>query len=137
MINAFLTWLGSLLGGPFAKAAVDAYKAKLDAASSRDARAADLAGKAIDAEIDGRREAAKVRAAEGAWGPTGIIMFGFGLVTLAYYGKVVVWDVMLGWGTTDAIRGAVGEWMNTIIVALFGSGTATALARMALTKFGR
>lgn len=137
MINMVLTWLGSLLGGPFAKAAVEIWKTKLELQGSQDAKAADLAAKAIDAEIDGRREAAKVRAAEGAWGPTGIIMFGFGLVTLTYYGKVVVWDVMLGWGTTDAIRGAVGEWMNTIIISLFGSGTATALARMALSRFGR
>lgn len=136
-MTMILSWLGSLLGGPFARAAVEAYRAKLDAANSRDAKSADLAIKAIDAEIDGHRVAAQVRAAEGAWGPTGLIMFGFGMVTLAYYGKVVVWDVMLGWGTTDAIRGAVGEWMNTIIIALFGSGTATSLVRMALTRFGR
>jgi hypothetical protein len=132
-----LTWLGNLLGGPFAKAAVDAYKARLDVQNSSDARAADLASKAIEAEIDARRSAVEVRKAEGAWGPIGIIMFGFGVVTLAYYGKVVVWDVMLGWGSTDAIRGAVGEWMNTIIISLFGSGTVTAVARMALTRLGR
>jgi|GEM_PF-3491933 len=31
MSSAFLVWLGNLLGGPFARAAVDAYRAKLAA----------------------------------------------------------------------------------------------------------
>ena len=31
MLSAFLAWLGNLLGGPFARAAVDAYRTKLAA----------------------------------------------------------------------------------------------------------
>ena len=136
-MSAILAWLGSLLGGPFARAAVDAYRAKLDAANSRDAKSADLAIKAIDAEIDGRRVAAQVRAAEGAWGPTGILIFGFGAVVLIYFAKVVVWDIVLGLGSTDPIRGDVAQWVNTILTWLFGSGTTLAVARMALTRLGR
>ncbi len=132
-----LAWLASLLGGPVVNGLISAYKARLEAENNAGARAADLAGKAIEGEIAARKSAAEIRKAEGAWGPTGLVLFGFGAVTLAYYGKIVVWDVMLGWGSTEAIRGAVAEWMNTIIIALFGSGTITSVARMALLRLGR
>ena len=42
-----LKWLGGLLGGPFAKAAVDAYKAKLTACNNSEKIAADLAGREL------------------------------------------------------------------------------------------
>jgi hypothetical protein len=41
-------------------------------------------------------------------------------IFVAYFGKVVVWDVMLGLGVTDPIRGNVGEWMALIAAFLFG-----------------
>ena len=43
MAGAILGWLGNLLGGPFAKAAVDAYRAKLSAENTSEKIAADLA----------------------------------------------------------------------------------------------
>lgn len=46
--------------------------------------------------------------------------------------KVVVWDIVLGLGTTDPIKGQVAEWANTIIYSIFGSGTALAVGRMTL-----
>lgn len=131
------TWLASFLGGPLINGLITAYKARLDAAGTRDAKAADLAHAAISAEIETRRQAAEIRKAEGPWGPTGILMFGFGLVVLIYVGKVVVWDIVLGLGTTDAIRGPVAAWVDTIIQWLFGSGTVLAVARMAMTRLGR
>jgi hypothetical protein len=45
------TWLASLIGGPVITALINAYKAKLDAANTRDRIAADLAAKEIEAEI--------------------------------------------------------------------------------------
>lgn len=46
-----LAWLGSLIGGPIVKGLIDGYKAKLEAQNDSDRIAADLAGKAIEAEI--------------------------------------------------------------------------------------
>jgi hypothetical protein len=46
--------------------------------------------------------------------------------------KVIVWDIVLGLGTTDPIRGQVAEWANTIILSIFGSGTVLAAGKMAL-----
>ena len=45
------TWLASFLTGPIVKGVLDGYKAKLAAANDSDRIAADLAGKAIEAEI--------------------------------------------------------------------------------------
>ncbi len=44
--------------------------------------------------------------------------------------KVVIYDVVLGWGTTDAIHGQVADWMNVIIASLFSSSTVLAVAQL-------
>ena len=47
-----------------------------------------------------------------------------------YIWKVVVWDIVLGLGTTDPIRGQVADWANTIIWSIFGSTGVAALGKM-------
>lgn len=46
------TWLARLLSGPVVTGLVNAYKAKLDAATTRERIAADLAAKETEAEIE-------------------------------------------------------------------------------------
>lgn len=53
---------------------------------------------------------------------------------VGYEWKVYVWDAMLGWGTTDAVKGQVAEWGNTVWYFLFGTPTIMALGKM---WFGR
>lgn len=57
--------------------------------------------------------------------------------------KVVVVDIVIGpgcvfgacWnGLTDPIRGQVADWGNTIIVSIFGSGTAVTLSKMIMAN---
>lgn len=48
--------------------------------------------------------------------------------------KVIVYDKMLGWGTTDPIGGQVAEWGNTVWYFLFGSPTVIGLGKL---WFGR
>lgn len=127
----------SFLGGPLINGLLGAYQKKLDAAGSRDGRAVELAKAEIEAEIETRRQVSEIRRAEGPWGPTGLLMFGFGLVALMYFGKCVVWDTMLGWGTTPAIRGITSETFGTIVQWLFGSGTVLSVSRMLATRLGR
>jgi hypothetical protein len=47
--------------------------------------------------------------------------------------KVVVYDKVLGLGTTDAITGDVGTWAGVIITTYFGGRTIEKVARI----FGR
>jgi hypothetical protein len=48
--------------------------------------------------------------------------------------KVVVWDIVLGIGTTDPIRGQVADWANVIIPSIFGSTTAVTVGKMVLSR---
>ncbi len=50
IFTSILTWLGNLLGGPFAKAAIDAYRAKLSAENTSQKVAADLAARELAVE---------------------------------------------------------------------------------------
>jgi hypothetical protein len=76
------------------------------------------------------------------------LLVGFATPFVIFIWKVVVVDIVIGpghihlpfmsdfiWkGETDAIRGQVGDWGNTIIAFLFGSATTVALGKM---WFGR
>src|ERR1700694_5923622 len=63
-----LKWLASFLTAPIINGFIEAYKARLSADNSHDRAAADLAAKAIAAEIDARKSAdALLTAEQGRW----------------------------------------------------------------------
>jgi hypothetical protein len=61
-----------------------------------------------------------------------VILFAIPLV--AFEWKVVVYDKILGWGSTPELKGNVSEWAQTVIYFLFGAPTALSIGRM---FFGR
>lgn len=112
------SWLASFLTGPLLGKALDAYKAKLAAGNTTDKIAADLAARELvvqQAEITAQTQ---LRIAEiGHWTePDHIASYVF----VAYLAKVVVWDTMLGLGSTPAIHGEVANWLGMIAMFLFG-----------------
>jgi hypothetical protein len=116
-------------GGPLINGLIAGYKAKLTATQTSEALAADLAAQRIAAEIESRREARTIIVAEqGRW-YTALPRPLFALIVLIYVGKVVLWDSVLGWGSTPAIGGAVGEWMGWIVAAYFGGRTVEKVAQ--------
>jgi hypothetical protein len=77
-------------------------------------------------------ENARVRGLQvigGSW-ILSFLTLGFALPWVGYEAKVVVWDTMLGWGSTPAIHGDVAGWATTIITCLFGSGTVLSAGHM-------
>lgn len=128
MLATILTWLGGLLGGPFARAAVDAYKAKLDADNSQDRISADLAARELQVQQAEIAAQTQLRIAEiGHWyTPDNLAAYIF----VVYVAKVVVWDTMLGLGTTDPVRGNVGDWLGLIAAFLFGKRGIENVARI-------
>src|ERR1039457_6294638 len=122
MFATVLGWLGNLLGGPFAKAAVDAYRAKLTAENTSEKIAADLAARELDVESRERELATQVVIAEqGRWYtalPRPLFAFAF----IIYVWKVVVWDRVLGLGSTPALAGDVAQWAMIVLTAYFGGG---------------
>lgn len=133
MLATILGWLGKLLGGPFAKAAVDAYRAKLDAENTSEKIAADLAARELGVEQRERELAAQVTIAEqGRW-YTALPRPLFAAAFVIYVWKVVVWDKVLGaWtqGSTDPLSGDVAQWAVIVLTAYFGGRSLEKVARV-------
>lgn len=64
------------------------------------------------------------------------LVVGFALPFMIYEWQCIVYDIIWMHGTTatDAIKGNLADWGNTIIISLFGSGTVVTMAHM---YFGR
>ena len=124
-----LQWLASFLSGPIVNGLIAAYKARLDAESSHDRIAADLAASAIAAEIEARKSAdALIMAEQGRW-YTAIIRPLLALPVIVFMWKVIVWDKVLGLGTTDALSGDVAAWSGAIVTTYVGGRSLEKIAR--------
>ena len=125
-----LAWLASLIGGPITSGLIEGYKAKLDAANTHDRIAADLAAKAIEAQIAARQQASAIIIAEqGRW-YTAIIRPLLALPIIIYFWKVIVWDKVLDLGATDPLTGMVSDWAGTIVTAYVGGRTIEKVANV-------
>jgi hypothetical protein len=134
MFTAILGWLGNLLGGPFAKAAVDAYRARLSAENTSEKVAADLAARELSVEQRERELATQIVIAEqGRWYtalPRPLFAFAF----ILYVWKVVVWDKVLALGSTDPLNGDVAQWAMIVLTAYFGGRSLEKVARILARK---
>jgi hypothetical protein len=129
-----LQWLASFLTAPIINGFIDAYKARLAAENSQDRTAADLAAKAIEAEIEARESAdALMTAEQGRW-YTAIIRPLLALPVVIFMWKVIVWDKVLGLGSTDALMGDVATWSGAIVTTYVGGRS---LEKIAKTIWGR
>lgn len=115
-----LQWLASLLAPQIVGGIIDAYKAKLAAGNTEDRIAADLAGKALDVEARSREADRLLLTAEQGHWATRWVRPVWAAPFVIYTWKIVVWDICLGWGSTDAIRGDVANLMLIIAGAYFG-----------------
>jgi len=118
------------LGGPLLNNLLGAYKARLENASGQDKMAVELAIKEIEAEIEARRNANTIIIAEqGRWwtaAPRAIVQWSFAL----FVAKVVVWDKVLGLGSTDPLNGDVASWAGMLMAMWFGGRTIEKVAQI-------
>jgi hypothetical protein len=128
------TWLASFLGGPVVNGLISAYKARLEAANTEGVQAADLAAKGIAAEIEARKSAQAIIIAEqGRWWtalPRALVQWSFAVFVM----KCVVWDTVLGWGTTEPLGGDIQVWAGWVMALWFGGRS---LEKIATTIWGR
>lgn len=129
---AVFTWLASLLTGPVITGLTDAYKAKLAAVNSTDQKAVDLAVADLNAQIEARRDAAALAST-----PLGIIQEAFGWVAFAYFAKIIVWDKMLEWGSTDPIKGDMASVYTVVISLYFGGPIVSGVVNRVVARFGK
>lgn len=124
------TWLGNLIAGPVLGKAVDAYKAKLESGNTADRIAADLAGRELALEQRERELAIQQNIAdEGRWwtaAPRAIACWAFAI----YIAKCVVWDKVLGLGSTDPLAGDLQVWAGWLMALWFGGRSLEKVARI-------
>lgn len=124
------SWLARFLGGPLLNGLISAYKAKLTAANAQDRLAVDLAVKEIEADIESRKQASAIIIAEqGRW-YTAMIRPLLAFPIIVYFWKVIVWDKVLGLGSTDPITGMIAEWSGLIVTAYVGGRSIEKVARV-------
>ena len=113
-----MSWLINLLSLPILNSLVAAYKAKLDAGNTKDAKAVELAVSEIQAEIAARGAAKEIIIAEqGRWF-TAMIRPLFALPFIIFIWKIVVYDKVLGLGVTV---GSLDENMKQVLLAIIYS----------------
>ncbi len=134
MVAMVLGWLGNLLGGPFAKAAVDAYRAKLTAENTSEKIAAGLAARELAVEQREAEIAARVVIAEQERWYTALPRPLFAFAFVIYVWKVVVWDKVFGLGSTAALSGDVAQWAMIVLTAYFGGRSLEKVARILARK---
>ena len=108
----WMTILG-FLGGPVVKGLIDAYQAKLKAGNVESRIAADLATSEIAAQTAEAQVIAQYRIAElGRWYEPDKLM---GYFVALYFGKLLVWDKVLGLGSTDGLQGFAATTANLVV----------------------
>lgn len=107
----------SFLGGPVIKALIDAYQAKLKAETTDAKTAATLAATEIAAQTAETNAITQYRIAElGHWSEPDKLM---GYFVAAYFGKLLIWDKVLGLGTTDGLQGFAAVTANLVVSFYF------------------
>jgi hypothetical protein len=107
----------SFLGGPVVKGLVDAYNAKLKAGNVDNKIAADLAASEIAAQVSETAAISQYRIAEiGHWYEPDKLM---GYCVAIYFSKLLVWDKVLGLGTTDPLAGFSVMTSNLVVSFYF------------------
>lgn len=127
-MTAILSWLASLLSGPIVSGVIDGYKAKLEAGNDRDRIAADLAQRELDvqrAELEAQN--AYRLATVGRWYEPEKLM---GYAVALYVAKLLVYDKVLGLGSTDPLGGWIETTANLIVAFYFGKRGAENVARI-------
>jgi len=128
--------IGAILN-PIVNGLLTAQKQKLDAVGSHEARVAELAQQAVALE---RREAevnAQVVTAEQGNFFTRMVRPVWAMPFIAFTWKVVVYDKMLGWGTTDSLDPRMWSVFMLMVGAYFGGRSAEKVAMTIAGAFKR
>jgi hypothetical protein len=117
-----------LLATPVINGIISGYKAKLDAGNTSERIAADLAAKDIELTKRERELQAQIVVAEQGHAFTRWVRPMWALPFVIWTWKVVIWDKVLGLGTTDELHGMAGWLLVTIAGAYFIGRSAEKIA---------
>jgi len=124
--------LVSVLTGGLADRLLDAYRARLVAGNDALRVEAETRIAALEAEVEARAIAKDVRLAMVGFWEVRLLTFLAGLPACLHFGAVAldstVPGLFPGW-VVQALPGPMADWQGTIILGLFGFGTAGIAAR--------
>ena len=120
--------IANLIGGPVVSGLIKAYQAKLTSDNAAEKIAADLAMRELAVQEAETQARAQLKVAEigHPFEPEKL----FAYVTLFFYAKVLIWDAALHLGSTDAVKGSVGDWAALVMAFYFGQRTFQNVARI-------
>lgn len=107
----------SFIGGPVIKGLIDAYQARLKAGTTSEKIAADLAASEIAAQTAEAQAITQYRVAEigHPFEPDKLM----GYFVAIYFGKLLIWDKVLGLGSTDGLQGFAATTANLVVSFYF------------------
>lgn len=112
-------WLAlmQLIGGPVVSGLIGVYKAHLQATTADKTVAADLAGKEIAAQTAETQAITQYRIAEigHPWEPDKLM----GYFVAIYFGKLLIFDKVMGLGSTDGLQGFASTTANLVVSFYF------------------
>jgi len=116
------------IGGRVIKGLIDAYNLHLRAETTDAKTAADLAAKEIVAQQIEMQAITQLKVAEigHPWEPEKLAFY----VVLVFFAKCVVWDTVIGIGTTPPLKGDVSMWAGLVMSFYFGKRTFENVARI-------
>lgn len=107
----------SFIGGPVIRGLIDAYKVKLAAGNASEKIASETASADIAAQVSEANAIMQYRIAEiGHWYEPDKLM---GYFVVVYFGKLLIWDKVLGLGTTDPLAGFAAMTANLVVSFYF------------------
>jgi hypothetical protein len=125
----------SFITTPLFNTVLGAWQAELKAGTTQEVLAQKLAVQELQVQQAQMQANYNLRTAEiGKWyEPEKLAAY----IVLAYMAKVVLWDTMLGWGTTAPIRGEVALWMQLVISFFFGQRTFQNVAKIITSRWSK
>lgn len=114
-------WVLSFVSGPLLGKALDAWKAKLASDTDQTKIAADLATRELavqQREIEVQNQL-KIAEVGHPWEPEKLGFY----ITIAFYAKCLIYDKMMGLGSTDPLGGDVQTWAMMIMAFYYGKRT--------------
>lgn len=109
---------------PIAEGLLSGYKAKLENQTSQASIAADLAKRELDVEQREREVNANIIVAEQGNFLTRSVRPVWAFPFICYTYKVVIYDQMMGWGSTPELKGFIAWIGVAIVTAYFGGRSA-------------
>jgi hypothetical protein len=132
-----IKWAASFITGPIFADLLEGYKAKLAAGNTSEKLAGDLAGRELQVQQVETLAQNQLKIAEigHPWEPEKLAFY----ITLLYYAKIVIWDVMFQnetHGNTDPLHGQAAVWAQMIMAFYFGKRTFENVSRIITRKWG-